>query len=90
MKGKAGHGVEHILVGGIDRNVFRHPGQERRQRGQPPVGDQQGLGTMPARGHQDAQPEAANRAIGLIHQRLVAVEASSAAVALWQSLVRRD
>lgn len=36
----------------------------------------------------DPKPEAASRAIQFIHQRLVAVEASPAAVALWQSLVR--
>jgi hypothetical protein len=35
----------------------------------------------------EPKPDAARRAVGLIHQRLIAVEASPTAVSLWQSLV---
>jgi hypothetical protein len=38
----------------------------------------------------EPKPAAAGQAIGLIHQRLVTVEASPAAVALWRTLTRID
>jgi hypothetical protein len=37
----------------------------------------------------EPKPVAANRAVGFIHQRLVTVEASPAAVSFWQSLTRK-
>jgi hypothetical protein len=38
----------------------------------------------------EPKPLAANRAVGLIHQRLVTVEVSPAAVVLWRTLTRTD
>jgi hypothetical protein len=37
----------------------------------------------------EPKPVAASRAVGFIHQRLVAVEASTAAVSFWHSLTQR-